>query len=226
MVLPNIKLAIKATDTRQDVADESTTDRTPPATPHHPPHVQLSRTNSISTSPGPLTTPGTTCTTDQSQTYRILPIIAGILIPVSALLSIPSLTSHWHAQTNGNVALEAHRSPLHVIAMSLSMACSVLANICLVLRFAERSIKKMTLLCIFLLSMNGSCLPARLSFLLTDINHRTYKYNYAHCLRGDSSLYQRIRLRTVILDDRLLNGGFNSHQHYANYRLLSYKRFY
>ena len=222
MVLPN-----NSTDARQDVADESTTNRTPRATPHRPPHLPLSRTNSIPTSPGPLSTPGPTCNTDQSQTYRILPIIAGILIPLSVLLSIPSLTSRWHVQTDGNVTLEARpRSLRHIVAMSLSLACGVLANICLVLRFAERSIKKMTLICIFLLTTNGSCLPSRLSFLLTDINHRTYKYNCAHCLRDDSSLYRGIRLRTVILDDRLFGGGFNNDQHYSNHRLSSYKKFY
>ena len=155
--LPNtVPCAVDATDIRQD-DNESTTNRTPRAAPHRPP---LSRTNSLFTSesPGPLFTPGPTCDTDQSQTYRILPIIAGVLIPLSVSLSIPSLTSHWHVLTDGSVILKARPRPLHlIVAMSVSMACGVLANICLVLRFAERSIK-MTLLCIVLLSMNGSCL--------------------------------------------------------------------
>ena len=169
MVSPNIPWAVKSTDTqvtRQDldVADGSTMNRRSRATPHRPPLLHLSRTNSMPTSTG-LPIPGPTCNTDQSQTYRILPIIAGILIPLSVLLSIPSLTHQWHVQTDGNVTLEARRRALHhIVAMSLSMACGVLANICLVLRFAERSIKKMTLLCIVLLSMNGSCLPSRLLF--------------------------------------------------------------
>ena len=145
-------------DIQLDVVDESMTNRTPRAASHHPPHLQLTPTNSISSSPRPLSTPGPTCNTDQ--TYRILPIIAGILIPLSVLLSIPSLTSRWHVQMDGNVELDARPSPLHhIVAMSLGMVCGVLANICLVLRFAERSIQKMTLLCIVLLSMNGSCLP-------------------------------------------------------------------
>ncbi|KAF8804604.1 voltage-gated potassium channel [Phlegmacium glaucopus] len=38
--------------------------------------------------------------------------------------------------------------------MSLGMACGVLAIMCLVLRFAERRVKKMTLLCIIFLSMH------------------------------------------------------------------------
>ena len=225
MALPNVPSAVKSADTRQD-ADESTTNRTPHATRHRPPHLQLSRTTSISTSPGPLSTPVPTCNTDQSRTYRILPIIAGVLIPLSVLLSIPSLTSPWHVQTDGNMTLEASPSSLHhIVTMSLSMACGALANICLVLRFAERSIKNMTLLCIFLLSMNGSCLPSRLAFFLTDINHSSYKYNFDHYFRGDPSNDRGIRLRTVILVDRLFNGDFNSDQHYANHRLLSYKKF-
>jgi hypothetical protein len=232
MVLPNFPWAIKSTDTqvtRQDldVADRSTMNQTSCATPHRPPHLHLSRTNSIPTSTGLPTTPGPTCNTNQSQRYRILPIIAGILIPLSILLSIPSLTNQWHVQTDGNVALEARPRTLHhIVAMSLSMACGVLANICLVLRFAERSVKKMTLLCIVLLSINGSCLSSRLLFLLTDINRRIYKYNCAHYIRGDSSLYRGIRLRAIILDDHLLNGGFNDDQHHAHHRLLSYKKIY
>ena len=224
MALPNVPSAVKSADTRQD-ADESTTNRTPHATRHRPPHLQLSRTTSISTSPGPLSTPVPTCNTDQSRTYRILPIIAGVLIPLSVLLSIPSLTSPWHVQTDGNMTLEASPSSLHhIVTMSLSMACGALANICLFLRFAERSIKNMTLLCIFLLSINGSCLPSRVSLLLTDINHRTYKYNCGHCLRGEPSNFGGIRLRTVILDDHLLNSGFNSDKHYTSHRLLSNKK--
>ena len=229
MALPNTSPgSVNSTDTRlapQYVADESTANRTSRATPHRPPHLQLSRTNSISPSPGPLSSPGPTCNTDEGQTYRILPIIAGILIPLVVLLSIPSFTSFWHLPTDGNVTLEAWPTSLrHILAMSLSTVCGVLANICLVLRLAERSVKNMTLLCIFLLSINGSCLPSRVSLLLTDINHRTYKYNCGHCLRGEPSNFGGIRLRTVILDDHLLNSGFNSDKHYTSHRLLSNKK--
>ena len=224
--VPTVPWAVYASDTRQVVADESTTNRTPRAIPHRPLHHQLSRTNSIPTSPF---MPGHTCNTDQSQTYRILPIIAGILIPLSVLLSIPSLTSQWSVRTDGNETLETRPNSLHhIVTMSLGMACGVLANICLVLRFAERNIKMMTLICIFLLLMNGSCLSSgsRLLFLLTDINYRTYKHNCTHCLRGDSSPYRGTRLRTVILDVLLLNGDFNGDQRHANHRLLSYRKFF
>jgi hypothetical protein len=100
----------------------------------------------------------------ESQTYRISSIIAGILIPLSVLRSIPSLTSSLHVQTDGNVLPS---NPLfQIVAMCLSVACSVLANIHIILRFAERSIKMMALLCniIILLSMNGWCFSCAFIF--------------------------------------------------------------
>jgi hypothetical protein len=155
--VPQIRIATD--DVRHDVADEGITNQTPSATPHRPPYVQLSRNNSILISPGPLITPGSTLNTDQCQTYRILPIIAGVLIPFLVLLSIPSLTNHWYVQTDGaSATVKSAPNPLLLdVAMGLSMACGVLANVCLILRFTERNVKKMTLLCIISLSMNGSC---------------------------------------------------------------------
>lgn len=144
-------------------------------TPHPSPYVQLNhnRDNFNPNSSRPLFTHSLASNSEQNHTYRILPIIAGILIPFLVLLSIPSLTSHWYTQTHAkNVTVTLHTRPsppLLVVAMGLSMACGVLANICLVLRFAERSVKKMTLLCIILLSMHGSCLTPRLQSLLRDI---------------------------------------------------------
>ncbi|KAF8156864.1 hypothetical protein B0H34DRAFT_475992 [Crassisporium funariophilum] len=92
---------------------------------------------------------------DQNPTYRTLPIISGILIPFSILLSIPSLTGHWYIRTTNDVTVETRPNPLLLdIGMGLSMGCGVLANICLVVRFAERSVKKMTLLCIIFLTLH------------------------------------------------------------------------
>lgn len=166
-VLPDIlPSASDTTDIQQDkadVADEGMTNRTP----HRPPCVQLIQNNSSPISPGPMFIHGPTLNTDQNQTYRILPIIAGILIPFMVLLSIPGLTNHWYVRIDDDSAAGESR-PNHlilVVAMSLSLTCGVLANICLVLRFAERSVKEMTLLCIILLSINGSCLPPRLLLL-------------------------------------------------------------
>ena len=172
LVLPSSNAAPWAPNTtegvQQDeskVTNETVTNGTPDASPHEPPYLQLNQNNYKVNSPGLLSSQASISNTDRSQTYRVLPIIAGVLIPLMVLLSIPSLTSHWYVQTDGgNVTLESRpSSPLHVAAMSLSMACGVLANFFLVLRFAERSVKKMTLFCIILLSVNGSCLSLGIS---------------------------------------------------------------
>lgn len=142
VLLDTVPRALNTIDLRQykpDVVDESITN-------------PRSQNNSNLISPGQMFT----FNTGQSQTYRFLPIIAGVLVPLAVLLSIPSLTSHWGARPDGTA--ESRPNPLLVVPMSLSMACGVLANICLVLRFAERSVEKMTLLCIIFLSINGSCL--------------------------------------------------------------------
>jgi len=97
----------------------------------------------------------------QSPTYRGLPIISGILIPFSILLSIPSLTGRWYIRTDGNdVTLETHPNSLLLdLGMGFSMACAVLANICLVVRFSERNVLRMTWLCIIFLTLHGERQP-------------------------------------------------------------------
>lgn len=154
-VLPKtVSLALNVTD--EDVAGQRIINQIPSATPR-PSYVQLSRNNSIPISPEPLFTPGSTFNTEPSQTYRILPIIAGVLIPFLVLLSIPSFTNHWYVRVTGGDVQSSPNPFLLNVAVSLSMACGVLANFCLVLRFSERRVRTMTLLCIILLSVNGSC---------------------------------------------------------------------
>ncbi|KAF8804602.1 voltage-gated potassium channel [Phlegmacium glaucopus] len=92
----------------------------------------------------------------QSPTYRGLPIISGVLIPFSILLSIPGLTARWYIKTDENhVTLDTRPNPLLLdLGMGFSMACGVLANICLVVRFAERNVLWMTWLCIVFLTLH------------------------------------------------------------------------
>ena len=96
---------------------------------------------------------------DQSPIYRGLPIISGILIPFSILLSIPSLTDRWYIRTDANnVTLETRPNSLLLnLGTGFSMACGVLANICLIIRFAERKVLMMTWLCILFLTLHGEC---------------------------------------------------------------------
>jgi potassium channel subfamily K len=91
--------------------------------------------------------------------YRRLPIISGSLIPFSILLEIPALTEHWYVQTsNGEVVQELSNPPLVTVAMSLSMALAVVANIALIFRFLERNIMRSTILCIVTLTLHGDIL--------------------------------------------------------------------
>jgi hypothetical protein len=93
----------------------------------------------------------------QAPIYRHLPIISGILIPFSILLSIPSLTSRWYIRNDeNNVILESRPNPFLLdLGMGFSMACGVLANISLIVRFAERNVLLMTWLCILFLTVHG-----------------------------------------------------------------------
>ena len=95
----------------------------------------------------------------QSAIYRGLPILAGILIPFSILLSIPSLTDRWYIRVDANnVTLESRPNPFLIkFGMGFSMACGVLANICLIVRFSERQVLRMTWLCILFLTLHGEC---------------------------------------------------------------------
>lgn len=94
---------------------------------------------------------------DKSKTHRMLPIFSGMLIPFSIILSIPSLVGHWYIRTENNVATDFLPNPiLLVVAIWFSMACVVLANVFLVVRFAERGVKPMTVFSIALLSFHGA----------------------------------------------------------------------
>ena len=98
-------------------------------------------------------------TPDPAKTYRILPIFSGLMIPFSIMLSIPSLTGQWYIRTEDNVTTEIRPNPILLnVAMGFSMACAVLANAFLVIRFAERSVKLMTLASIGFLTLQGSWL--------------------------------------------------------------------
>jgi len=94
---------------------------------------------------------------ETSPTYRILPIFSGIVVPFSILLDIPSLTGNWYVRTGPNgETIETRPNPrLLNVAMAVSMACALFACICLVIRFTERAVKSMTILCIIFLTAHG-----------------------------------------------------------------------
>ena len=147
--------------------------------------TQLEVHNTSSLSPSFRTSLNTTLrdvpTHQQSSTYRFLPIISGILIPFSILLSIPSLTDPWYIRTDtNNLTIESRPNSLLLdLGMGFSMACSVFANICLILRFAERKVLGMTWLCILFLTLHGESQHMAVSFIV-NLLYRPYKYICGH----------------------------------------------
>jgi hypothetical protein len=88
--------------------------------------------------------------------FRYMPLLSGVIIPFSILLEIPGLTEHWYIRTEGNDIVDIKNNPSILDAgLGLSMASAVLANVCLLMRFMERRVKLMTLLCIFFLTVHG-----------------------------------------------------------------------
>jgi potassium channel subfamily K, other eukaryote len=85
--------------------------------------------------------------------YRHTPIFSGIVIPFSILLEIPGLTEQWFVR--GTQVLHPN-PPALVVALALSIACAVVANLCLVVRFFEKRIKAMTILCVAFLTLHGT----------------------------------------------------------------------
>lgn len=89
--------------------------------------------------------------------YRITPIFSGIIIPFSILLELPGVTEHWYIRTEYNKTVESRPNTLILnVGLGISVACAVTANICLILRFMEKRVKTMTILCTTFLSIHGA----------------------------------------------------------------------
>ncbi|KIO33726.1 hypothetical protein M407DRAFT_17341 [Tulasnella calospora MUT 4182] len=84
--------------------------------------------------------------------YRYMPILSGVLSPFAILLEIPGLTEHWYIRTENHQVVEVRKNPAIVmIAMSVSMACGLIANLALIARFLERRVKLNTWLAMIVL---------------------------------------------------------------------------
>lgn len=91
--------------------------------------------------------------------YRHAPIVSGLFIPFSILLEIPALTAHWNVHTNdlNNQMVENRPNPsLLNVGLGFSLACALVANICLIVRFLEKRVKTMTIICIAFLAVHGT----------------------------------------------------------------------
>lgn len=122
--------------------------------------------------------------------YRWTPIISGTVIPFSILLEIPGLTERWYIRTDGYETVETKPNPpLLDFAMAVSIACALIANICLLLRFLEKRVRTMTLLTIAFLTVHGEALVLlkfRTRFSLD--RGRYHQYYHRHHFRCGASL--------------------------------------
>lgn len=88
--------------------------------------------------------------------YRWTPIMSGIIIPFSILLEIPGLTERWYIRTEGFQTVETKPNPVVLdVALAFSILCALIANVSLVLRFLEKRVQTVTLLCIVFLTIHG-----------------------------------------------------------------------
>lgn len=89
--------------------------------------------------------------------YRITPNISGICMPFAILLQIPGLTEHWYIRTMDNQTIEIRDNPAILdVGIAISMACALIANICLIVRFLEKHVSMMTLVAIGFLTIQGA----------------------------------------------------------------------
>ncbi|KAF5383291.1 hypothetical protein D9615_005020 [Tricholomella constricta] len=87
--------------------------------------------------------------------YRYLPIFSGVIIPFSILLEIPGLTEDWYIRTEGHDIVDIRKNtPILDIGLAFSIAFAVFANVCLVVRFMEKKVKTMTIMCVVFLTIH------------------------------------------------------------------------
>lgn len=150
--------------------------------------------------------------------YRWTPIISGIVIPFSILLEIPGLTERWYIRTEGGKTVETRKNPVVLeIGLGISIACGLIANVALVLRFLEKRVQTVTLLCIvFLTTHGGSTTLAgfRTTSMLTF--RRCHQYRRRHRVWSGTSFRRWLHVRRGLLDDTLLYDRFEYYQHQSN----------
>jgi len=150
--------------------------------------------------------------------YRYTPIISGLLIPFCILLEIPGLTQHWYVRTENNQVVQEQANPAILdIGLGISLACAVIANLCLIMRFLEKRVKTMTVLCVAFLIIHGTHCSIFMdrSWFMSNIN-RSHQYCDRDYFRCRASIPRRLHLRSAFLDDSLLNHCIvfhNCHSH-------------
>ncbi|KAJ3872872.1 hypothetical protein F5051DRAFT_381756 [Lentinula edodes] len=87
--------------------------------------------------------------------YRYTPIFSAVIIPFSILLEIPGLTGNWYIKTIDNQTVEKRSNPVLLdVALGISMGCALVANVALIVRFLEKNVKLMTIVCVVFLTLH------------------------------------------------------------------------
>lgn len=89
-------------------------------------------------------------------TYRYLPFLSGALIPFAILLEIPGITERWYVRKENGLVVDSRNNTVllnAVLGLSLGSAC--VANGALLLRFFERRVAAMTIICLLFLTIHG-----------------------------------------------------------------------
>ncbi|THH32071.1 hypothetical protein EUX98_g2126 [Antrodiella citrinella] len=134
--------------------------------------------------------------------YRWTPIISGVVIPFSILLEIPGLTERWYIRTEGNETVETEPNPpILDAAIAISLACAVVANICLVLRFLEKRVRTTTLLTIAFLTIHD--VINIVTIIIFGVEHRFndgFTYGHSFWMTVCSTAVSSITNITLIVD--------------------------
>ncbi|KDQ56001.1 hypothetical protein JAAARDRAFT_208252 [Jaapia argillacea MUCL 33604] len=87
--------------------------------------------------------------------YRTTPIVSGLVVPFSILLELPGLADGCYVcPTSGSAG--QNKSPILEAGLAVSMACIIIANICLIARFMETKVRTSTSLAIAALTIHDA----------------------------------------------------------------------
>ncbi|KAG6868644.1 hypothetical protein C0993_012688 [Termitomyces sp. T159_Od127] len=134
--------------------------------------------------------------------YRYMPILSGVIIPFSILLEIPGLTENWYIRTEDHKIVDIRENTTILdVGLGFSIAFAALANICLVVRFMEKKIKMMTILCILFLTIHD--VLNIITVTIFGVEHRFddgYTYGQAFWMTVCSTSVSTFTNITIIID--------------------------
>lgn len=166
--------------------------------------------------------------------YRQIPIISGLLIPfsmcglflldlfdylitiiLSSLLQIPGVTVRWYIRTENSQVVQSRANPILDVCLAFSLACALLANMCLITRFLEKRVKTMTIFCTVFLTIHGTPCCIVVDRLDYSLYRRYYQHRGRDSFRCRASFQWQFHLWPVLLDDNLLYNRVIFHKRYS-----------